>query len=102
MYRWSRGPQLSSSKVHAIFGMCNLRSHEQSDGCMQEARALRFLSSTGFVQLQGLFMQEGHLCLVLERLLPSLLHRIATAAQLLPAQHMEMLRRTAYQLLVKL
>ena len=45
-------------------------------------------------------MEAGHLCIVLERLVPSLLDCIASAAELAANLRLDMLRHIACQLLV--
>ena len=72
----------------------------------QEVRALRYLRAaapgacSGIVRLLGAFGHCGHVCLVLERLRPSLLDYLSESA-LLPANtRLANLRSIARQLLV--
>ncbi|KAK9826879.1 hypothetical protein WJX81_003020 [Elliptochloris bilobata] len=66
----------------------------------KEARALRFAPAAArAVQLRGVFCHSGHVCLVLERLVPSLLDYVAESACLAPAARLANLRALALQLL---
>ena len=71
----------------------------------QEARALRYIQARApecarVVRLLGTFMHAGHMCLVLERLHPSLLDYLSGSATLAPCTRLANLRSIAYQLLV--
>ncbi|KAK9918761.1 hypothetical protein WJX75_006665 [Coccomyxa subellipsoidea] len=70
----------------------------------KEARALRYIQSrspecTRVVRLLGTFTHAGHMCLVLERLFPSLLDYLSLSATLSPCTRLANLRSIAYQLL---
>lgn len=72
---------------------------------LQEARTLRYIQATTpectrVVRLLGTFMHAGHVCLVLERLFPSLLDYLSLSATLAPYTRLVNLRSIAYQLLV--
>ena len=54
------------------------------------------------VDIRGAFMHAGHLCLVLERLGPSLLDYTVSSAGLPLPQQLLQLRKIAHQLLVRL
>ena len=74
----------------------------------QEVRALRHLRAaaggarSGIVRLLGAFGHCGHVCLVLERLRPSLLDYLSESAVLPAAARLANLRSIAHQLLVSL
>ena len=68
----------------------------------QEARALRFAPAAArAVALRGAFCHGGHVCLVLQRLVPSLLDYVVDSAALAPAARLANLRALALQLLVR-
>lgn len=72
----------------------------------QEARALRYLAAcapacAGVARLRGAFAQAGHVCLVLERLHPSLLEYLPGSAALAPPARLAHLRLIGHQLLVR-
>ena len=68
----------------------------------QEARALRFAPAAArAVALRGAFCHGGHVCLVLQRLFPSLLDYVVDSAALAPAARAANLRALALQLLVR-
>ena len=68
----------------------------------QEARALRFAPPAArAVALRGAFCHGGHVCLVLQRLFPSLLDYVVDSAALAPAARLANLRALALQLLVR-
>ena len=68
----------------------------------QEARALRFAPAAArAVALRGAFCHGGHVCLVLQRLYPSLLDYVVDSAALAPAARLAHLRALALQLLVR-
>lgn len=68
----------------------------------QEARALRFAPAAArAVALRGAFCHGGHMCLVLQRLVPSLLDYVVDSAALPPTARLANLRALALQLLVR-
>ena len=69
---------------------------------LQEARALRFAPAAARgVALRGAFCHGGHVCLVLQRLVPSLLDYVVESAALAPAPRLANLRALALQLLAR-
>ena len=73
---------------------------------LQEMQVLRLFSSqcygngAAIVDIRGAFSHAGHLCLVLERLGPTLLDYTVSSAGLLAPQQLSQLRKIAHQLLV--
>ena len=72
----------------------------------QEMQVLRLFSSqrpgggAAIVGIRGAFSHAGHLCLVLERLGPTLLDYTISSAGLPAQQQLTQLRKIAFQLLV--
>ncbi|KAK9849802.1 hypothetical protein WJX84_004936 [Apatococcus fuscideae] len=74
---------------------------------LKEMQVLRYFTSQAprwapIVDIRGAFMHAGHLCLVLERLGPSLLDYTVSSAGLPLPQQLLQLRKIAHQLLVAL
>lgn len=68
----------------------------------QEARALRYAPAAArAVRLLGAFSHGGHVCLVLERLVPCLLDYVVDSVGLALAARLANLRELALQLLVR-